>query len=96
MGTEVSVTIQITSFLTSGRFGMGASQDQLLAGFTEPLVFIFRKVSMSIAAFLTHSVRSRVDVLTSKEFTTVARSLHRTNGWSCEYSTEHCTRLLSM
>jgi hypothetical protein len=49
---------------------------QLLMGLPEAVVFIFLKVSMSIAAFLTHSARSRVDVLTSKEFTTVARSLH--------------------
>lgn len=50
--------------------------DHLLLGLLTAVVFIFLNVSMSIAAFLTHSVRSRVDVLTSREFTTVARSLH--------------------
>jgi hypothetical protein len=58
--------------------GYASSQKTVsyLGGFADPLSL--RKVSMSTAALRMHSCRLRVEVLTSREFTTVARSLQKT------------------
>lgn len=94
---QLGVVLEVaTYFLESGRRGAGAAGAQLVGCFAEPPVFIFRKVNMSIAAFLTHSVRSRVEVLTSKEFTTVARSLHAQPVVASSSSSRHATKVMRL